>query len=255
MTILTNWSYPIYGTTMAGAFLFCGLLFLYHFPRRLLTLSDALNFCLIVILVTLVGSKFFSWISFTVIKTGHPIGHSSLPALVSTLLLIWGYCWVRSLPFTQILDILIPYGLLALAIQRGFGCYNAGCCHGSPTDLFWGVMPPPDSPAAKLYLGHKVHPTQILYASSALIGALLTWRISYIYAHKNSGLASAFGIAWFALFKLLIGPLRGDVARSNYWWLPIDLWPALGLLLLAIFFMIHRLYHPIPYNYEQTKMN
>src|SRR5204862_111469 len=56
--------------------------------------------------------------------------------------------WVTDRPAGELLDAIVPAGLLALAIGR-VGCFLAGCCHGRPTTLPWGVVFPGLGPPAR----------------------------------------------------------------------------------------------------------
>jgi len=68
--------------------------------------------------------------------------------------------------FALLADAFAPAGVLALAIGR-LGCFLAGCCWGTPTDLPWGVVFPELGPPTR-------HPLQ-LYAAAldAVLGGLL----------------------------------------------------------------------------------
>src|SRR5207253_6755876 len=68
-------------------------------------------------------------------------------------------------PAGELLDTLVPAGLLALAIGR-VGCFLAGCCYGRPTALPWGVVFPALGPPAR-------HPLQLYSAASDLLLCLL----------------------------------------------------------------------------------
>ena len=68
-------------------------------------------------------------------------------------------------PAGELLDTLVPAGLLALAIGR-VGCFLAGCCYGRPTALPWGVVFPALGPPAR-------HPLQLYSAAGDLLLLLL----------------------------------------------------------------------------------
>jgi phosphatidylglycerol:prolipoprotein diacylglycerol transferase len=58
---------------------------------------------------------------------------------------------------------------VAAAVGVGrLGCFRAGCCYGTPTDLPWGIVfPAVDS--------HPRHPTQLYEAAFHLGAAILMW--------------------------------------------------------------------------------
>jgi phosphatidylglycerol:prolipoprotein diacylglycerol transferase len=71
-------------------------------------------------------------------------------------------------------DAIAPSMALGLGLTR-IGCFLAGCCFGTPTDLPWGVKFPPESHAGSYYPAEALHPAQ-LYDSLigfALFGFLL----------------------------------------------------------------------------------
>jgi len=68
-------------------------------------------------------------------------------------------------PAGELLDAMVPAGLLALAIGR-LGCFLAGCCYGRPTTLPWSVVFPALGPPAR-------HPLQLYSAAGDLLLYLL----------------------------------------------------------------------------------
>jgi phosphatidylglycerol:prolipoprotein diacylglycerol transferase len=72
-------------------------------------------------------------------------------------------------------DVIMPSVLLGEGITR-IGCFLNGCCHGLVCTAPWGVRFPDGSPAAALFPGAAVHPTQ-LYASLLGFGsfAFVIW--------------------------------------------------------------------------------
>ncbi len=96
--------------------------------------------------------------------------------LVLALLAGWVFCRRRGLGYLQAADIMIPSVALGIGITR-IGCFLAGCCHGQPCDLPWGVHFPDGAPSVLQFGQVAVHPSQ-LYASLGgflIFGALLLW--------------------------------------------------------------------------------
>jgi phosphatidylglycerol---prolipoprotein diacylglyceryl transferase len=86
---------------------------------------------------------------------------------------------VVTLVSKQRLAAVMDSGAIALPMGYAFGrigCFLRGCCHGTPTDLPWGMSFPEGVPPTPE--GSHVHPTQ-LYSSMAslVIFALLAWVI------------------------------------------------------------------------------
>jgi phosphatidylglycerol:prolipoprotein diacylglycerol transferase len=238
---LFGYTVPTYGAAILGAFLVCGGVFLWHFPRELFDMTDALSFCLIVVLAVLLGGPFldrlwqFTLPDASTLLPWQDREMASYPALVATLILIYLYCRWAHLPWHQVLDILVPYALVALAIQRLFGCFMAGCCHGVPTDLPWGVTFPSGSPGAVAFPGQPLHPTQLYYALSAL----LVWGGLVVYGRwarrPFAGDLAALGVLGLSVTYLAIAPLRGDGFPGLDHWMDSGSVPfALGLSLWSI---------------------
>jgi phosphatidylglycerol:prolipoprotein diacylglycerol transferase len=103
------------------------------------------------------------------------VGLSMLGGVVLALLCSVAFFAYRRLPVMPHVDVIMPSVLLGEGITR-IGCFLNGCCHGLVCTAPWGVRFPEGSPAAVLFPGAAVHPTQ-LYAS--LLGfagfALLVW--------------------------------------------------------------------------------
>ncbi|MDD2890685.1 MAG: prolipoprotein diacylglyceryl transferase [bacterium] len=61
----------------------------------------------------------------------------------------------------SVMDIFAPSIAMGIGIGR-LGCFFNGCCFGRPTNLPWGAVFPPDSPAGSAFQsGVHIHPTQI----------------------------------------------------------------------------------------------
>ena len=128
--------------------------------------------------------------------------------------------WVTDRPAGELLDAIVPAGLLALAIGR-VGCFLAGCCHGRPTTLPWGVVFPGLGPPAR-------HPLQLYSA----VGDLLLFTLLPRRPGAPGGVARrgciGFGCLRAAL-ETLRDPATTDVLPGG--WLTL---PQAAALLLAL---------------------
>jgi len=134
--------------------------------------------------------------------------------------------------YLPIFDIWMTYTGLGLAVHRALGCLSAGCCHGRPTDLPWGIVFPATAPATKVWGSVPVHPTQLYEALLGLIifGALLAWRK---YGRKVYGELFALELVIYAIGRFIIEFYRGDAKRGVYGVLSTSQWISLGMLVLA----------------------
>jgi phosphatidylglycerol:prolipoprotein diacylglycerol transferase len=124
----------------------------------------------------------------------------------------------------ELMDAIVPAGLLALAVGR-LGCFLAGCCYGRPTALPWGVVFP------ELGLPPR-HPLQLYSAAGDLALVLLAQRSS-----SAAGAVACRGCIGFGLLRAGLETLRdpsaSDVLVSG--WLTLAQAVALGLAASAAF--------------------
>jgi len=211
-----NYKVPSYGFAIIIACLICLFLVLRHCPQYL-ELNDIVNFCLIALcsmffadkLIFLAYHRFRLPLEDLIHLSNQPV-HSFYGTLWMSLILIFLYCMIKKLLVWATLDFLLYYAILALAIQRIFGCFLAGCCYGLPTDLPWGVCFPANSPAGIVYPNTPVHPTQLYYG----VSALLIYYGLYIYQKRvrfqTEGNVFALGIMGLSLSYFIISFFRGD---------------------------------------------
>ncbi|MBF0142231.1 MAG: prolipoprotein diacylglyceryl transferase [Magnetococcales bacterium] len=147
------------------------------------------------------------------------------------------YCRWRRLRLLPVLDFFLPYALLGYGLQRLFGCFAAGCCHGTPTDLPWAVRFPETfgiGPEA----GVAVHPSQLYMGFLAL----LAFSILAICERCQARVGMRSGGALTGLFGpyFLVSFVRGDLNRVPVVLLglsPLQL-ASLGLFLTGVLLMI-----------------
>jgi phosphatidylglycerol---prolipoprotein diacylglyceryl transferase len=125
-------------------------------------------------------------------------------------------------PAGELLDALVPAGLLALAIGR-VGCFLAGCCYGRPTALPWGVVFPALGPPAR-------HPLELYSAAGDLLLVLLLPRCASV-----DGAVARHGCIAFGCLRVVLETLR-DPATTDLvpgGWLTLPQAAALLLVLIA----------------------
>lgn len=115
------------------------------------------------------------------------------------------------LPLWLILDI----GAAAIALGHALGrlgCFSAGCCYGSLTDLPWAVTFTDPRCLATEVLNQPVHPTQ-LYSTLFLLG--LTGFLVWLFPRRTfPGQMAAAYLFLYGLFRFGVEFLRSDPRGS-----------------------------------------
>ena len=235
-----------YGFVMVCAFVVCITLVLKSFPKEILSYFDIYNFCLITLFSLLIGNKLialfvigdFSFQSFmAVFKLWEKSNLGTYPSLLFAMSLILLYCKVRNIPVLPTLDFLLPYVVLGIAIQRTFGCFSAGCCHGSPTDMLWGVYFPEASPAGRVFPNVPIHPTQIYYGFSTLGVYYLLIFLGRRFK-KIKGAITAWAMIGISGTYFMVSFFRGDIQKIG-WQLTNGQIMSLAVVILSIVLLIY----------------
>ena len=128
-------------------------------------------------------------------------------AIVAIATLLY-YLKKKNLPVLKIADFYIVALPLGHAIGR-IGCFLAGCCHGRPTDMPWGIaFTDPHSLVAPQFLGVPLHPTQLYEVGLNLV---LFFVLQYCYKKQHRpGTILALYIIGYAFLRFFIEFFRGD---------------------------------------------
>lgn len=145
-----------------------------------------------------------------------------------------GYWAVRRIgaSFPRVLDLFGVIGPIGHAIGR-IGCLGAGCCHGAPTDLPWGIVfSNRDSLVPDSLLGVPLHPSQLYEAFGNLVIAAVAWRL-LVRSREGRvppGTAFAVYVCLYGALRFLVEFTRAD-ERGGFWLgLSPAQWIALGLM-------------------------
>jgi len=184
-----NFFLPTYGTLVAIGFLL-GLFVTLHLARRAgLPREPITNLVIYCALAGLVGAKLFmilfdfqsywndpkSLFSFNTLQAAGVYQGGFLLALVTAIL----YMRRQHLPGFETCDVFAPGLALGQAVGR-LGCFSAGCCWGTETNLPWSVTfhNPQAHDLTGVPLGVPLHPAQLYEAfADALIFLALYYRI------------------------------------------------------------------------------
>ena len=131
---------------------------------------------LIVLITSILGSRFFYVIRHLEEFKGHPWdminpiqssgeigigGLSMFGGLILAILCSIIYLRLKKLNVQKIADVVAPSVMLGLGVAR-IGCFLNGCCFGKPTQSFLGVLFPPDSPAGYFFPDTCLFPIQLV---------------------------------------------------------------------------------------------
>ena len=108
------------------------------------------------------------------------------------------------------LDLIAFTTLIVHAIGR-VGCFMAGCCHGVPTDSFFGVTF--TDPSCQAYpLNTPLHPTQLYeFFSLVFIFVILSWFKKY---KSFDGQLFLLYVILYSIARSIIETVRGDEERG-----------------------------------------
>lgn len=126
--------------------------------------------------------------------------------LVVVPVAVW-YVRRRELGVGRVADIAgvcIPLGL----VFGRLGCFLAGCCHGKPTELPWGVVFSDPASLARP-LNTPLHPTQLYSSAFALLLFVLMW-VGYRRWRRFDGQVFLWFVALYSAVRFLIEFLRND---------------------------------------------
>lgn len=146
---------------------------------------------------------------------------------------IW-YTRKHHIPFWKFADTMAPALILGQAIGR-IGCFLNGDAHGYPTDLPWGLMYAPESPAGQMFPGQALHPTQLYEMGFNLIIFGILWKIR---KHlKGDGQLFLFYVLLYSVIRIVVEHFRAD--KLTYWG-DISVAQSIGLIgiLLSVSLMI-----------------
>jgi phosphatidylglycerol:prolipoprotein diacylglycerol transferase len=189
----------------------------------LLTDDDVANFVLLLVLGGIVGARLY-YVAFNWDYYGaHP---AQIPALWRGGLAIHGgliggllagvwFARRHQVPVWRLGDAVAPNLILGQALGR-FGNFMNGDAHGVPTDLPWGMVFAPETPAGAQFGATPLHPV-MLYEMAINLGIFaVLWRLRTrplrdgflfaLYLLLYSG--GRFVVELFRADSLMLGPLR-----------------------------------------------
>lgn len=142
--------------------------------------------------------------------------------ILAALYVAW-YCRRYRLNFFKYADMFIPMVALAHGFGR-LGCLAAGCCHGSPTEMPWGIVFPNFSAAhaeqqqlGLVGIGDRalpVHPTQLYEAGFEMA---MFWVLTLLRPYKRfHGQLFLIWLSAYPIARSIIEVYRGDSVRGVF---------------------------------------
>lgn len=245
----------LYDLCYLGAFFILGSFFLRHCHQKKYPLLPAWIILLSGVLFMIIGTKLMSYTAadwktmFIDFRFPETSSKSALGGLAGG---IFGIFIARHLlqfhrPVADAFAIGLP---LAMAVQR-VGCLIAGCCHGCPTSLPWGVSYPSHTHAYHNHLIHghiktdallslPVHPTQLYHVILGIIVMVMVYLFRSRF--KRSGNLLLLSIGLLAFGRLVIEFWRDPVTNQYMGDVFIGLKIIQWILILAIFFIVFFIY-------------
>ena len=136
-------------------------------------------------------------------------GYSVLGAFLAILIFVPLYLHTQRIPVLKFLDLVAIYNPLFHAIAR-VGCFLAGCCHGLPTNLPWGVTyTHPDVLVPGCLKFIPLHPTQ-LYSAALLFVTFLFMYFCAQHKFKHPGQLLGIYLVLAGLERFMVDFWRAD---------------------------------------------
>lgn len=132
-------------------------------------------------------------------------GFSVLGSVLAITVSIGLYALIKKISIFAVLDIFGLYAPLVQAFGR-IGCYLAGCCHGSPTELPWGITY--TNPLSLAPLCIPLHPTQLY--NVILLVILFVGMLIYANHKPYPGKLFAWSLGGISLIRFGTDFWRGD---------------------------------------------
>lgn len=175
-----------YGLMYLTAFLVGGWLLGKEIRRKGLRISDddRWSFLTLVLFAGILGGRLyyvlFNWDYYGRNPLEIPaIWHGGLAihgGLIGGVLAGWWWVARHRIPFWKLADASAPSVILGQAFGR-FGNFMNGEVHGYPTDLPWGIVFPPESPAGSEFGPVPLHPAMLYELVLNLAGFAILWAL------------------------------------------------------------------------------
>jgi phosphatidylglycerol:prolipoprotein diacylglycerol transferase len=223
-----------YGLMLALGFLAGIALAVSRARRRGFDPDMVMDLCFYLIVGGILGARILYVVEYPFYYLANPLSalkiwegglvfYGGLLGAVAVLLLFVRH---RRLDLPALADVLAPSVILGQAIGR-LGCFAAGCCHGLPTERWWGVTF--TDPLSLAPRGVSLHPAQLYFAAADLVIFALLLVIDRRRRFAGQTMVAYLGL--YAVTRFGLEFLRGD-DRGVFFGLPLS--PAQGISLLML---------------------
>lgn len=140
---------------------------------------------------------------FAIWQGGLAIHGAILGGLIVGLL----YTRKQEISFWKFADTVAPSLILGQAIGR-IGCFLNGDAHGYPTDLPWGMVYSPESPAGQMFPGQPLHPSQLYEMIFNFIIFAILWKVRK--KVKVEGHLFLLYVGLYSAIRIFVEQFRAD---------------------------------------------
>lgn len=191
-----------------------------HFDKEV-DFNHLLQILLFAFMGALIGSRIFAfygpwstgcsgggfWQRFAMMMSTQQTGWVAIGGIIGGILACYLYSKIARIKFLKYMDICAPAAAMGFFIAR-LGCYIAGCCFGSETNVPWAIIKD----------NVPIHPTQ-LYNSLADLAMFII--LIYLSGKKEKenrydGYVSFWFLFVYAIGRFITEFFRGDYGPSNY---------------------------------------
>lgn len=113
----------------------------------------------------------------------------------------------KKVSFWKFADMVAPSLILGQAIGR-IGCFFNGDAHGYPTNLPWGLVYSPESPAGQMFPGQPLHPTQLYEMVFNLMIFVVLWKVRK--KIKVDGQLFFLYVILYSVIRIFVEHFRAD---------------------------------------------
>ncbi len=234
-----------YGFMIAIAFLVGILVSMYYAKREGLKSEVVLDVTIYIILAGIAGARLLyvigqwgyyskNFLEIFMVQRG---GLAFLGGFLMVLSVILLFAHMRRIPALKLFDVLAPGVALGYAFAR-IGCFLNGCCFGTPTNSFLGMIFPFGSLAHVHYPGETIHPTQ-LYALFAMLAVFLIlvfmWK-----SKKFDGQIFFWWLILYSAYRFIVEFFRYCPADLYFLRLNPGQWIVIALAIFAVYGLMHK---------------